>query len=122
VLRQQFLVDARLVIETLGESLGSKSRKISIAFVVFRQKDQMEVRFLATDVTRRAIEPICRRDISLAPDDRLDAARLHRVVERDSAVHVAMIGHGARLHPEFFGAFGERFYLDCAVEETVISV
>ena len=60
--------------------------------------------------------------IGLAADDRLDTATLHGVVERNSAIHVAVIGHGAGVHTQRFETFGEWFYLDGAVEKTVISV
>jgi hypothetical protein len=33
-----------------------------------------------------------------------------------------MIRHGAGGHTEFFGTLGERFYLDCPVQEAVIGV
>ena len=82
----------------------------------------MEVSFLATDVSRRTIAATVRGKIGLAADDGFDPARLHRVVERDGAVHVAVIGYGARVHSQLLGAFGERFYLNCAVEKTVIGM
>ena len=75
----------------------------------------MEVGLLATHRSSRTISAVGRGDVSLASDNRFDTALFHRVVERDGAVHVAVIGHGTRLHPEFLGAFGQWFYLDGAV-------
>ena len=81
----------------------------------------MEVGFLS----RRGGRPIFSaafRDVGFTTDDRLDPARFHRVVESDRAKHVAVIGHRARCHPEFFGAFSERLNLDGAVEEAVVGM
>ena len=44
----------------------------------------------------RAIKPRARRDIRLVPDDRFDPEFAGVLVERDRAVHVAVIGHGQR--------------------------
>ena len=65
---------------------------------------------------------IAARDVGLATDDRLHVVVLHRVVERDRAEHVAVIGHGTRLHSHFRNSIGERFYLNGAVKKTVISM
>jgi hypothetical protein len=47
VLRQQFFVDARLVVETFGECFRREARKVLITFVVLRQQNQMMISFLA---------------------------------------------------------------------------
>ena len=47
VLRQQFFVDARLVIEAFGVSLRREPDEISITFEIFRQQNQMKVCFLS---------------------------------------------------------------------------
>ncbi len=62
------------------------------------------------------------REISFASDNRLDPFRLHRVVERDGAVHVAVIGHGTRVHAQRSQAFGKGFDLNGAVEQAVVGV
>jgi hypothetical protein len=49
--------------------------------------------------------------VNLAADQRLHVVRLHLLVEGDRAVHVAVVGHRAGLHPEFSDPFGERLYL-----------
>jgi hypothetical protein len=61
-------------------------------------------------------------DVCLATDDGFNAVALHRVVERDGAKHIPVIGHGTGGHAEFFGFFGQRFYLYRAVEKAVIGV
>jgi len=70
----------------------------------------------------RSIFAATDREIGLASDNRLDPLRLHRVVERDRAVHVAVVGHGARVHAQRSQAFGKRFDLDGAVEQAVVGV
>src|ERR1041384_7636001 len=62
------------------------------------------------------------RDVSLASDNRLNAAALHRVVKRDCAEDVAMVGHGTRGHLQFFNAFRERLDLNGAVNKAVVSM
>ena len=66
----------------------------------------MKVRFLTANISRRAISAAGCSDVGLAADDGLDPFRVHRVVERDRAVHVAMISHGTCVHPKLLGAFG----------------
>src|SRR5215211_2958722 len=76
-------------------------------------------------LTRRArglLFAAAARDVSLATDDRFNPTPLHRVVERDRAEHVAVIGHGTRGHLQFFNTFRERFDLDGAVKKAVISM
>src|SRR5262249_51245931 len=51
-----------------------------------------------------------------------DAVALHRVIKRDGAKHISVIGHGARLHTKFLSACRKGFYLNGAVEKTVVSV
>ena len=82
----------------------------------------MKVDLLSGSRAPRAIPSTAGRDISFAADDWLDAARFHRVVERNRAVHVAMVGHGARLHAQIFKAFRKRFDLNGAVEKAVVGV
>src|SRR6185436_19374480 len=77
---------------------------------------------LLTGRARGLLFAAAARDVSLATDNRLDPPILHRVVERDRTVHVAVISHGTRGHLQFFNTFGERFDLDGAVEKAVISM
>src|SRR6185503_9065626 len=76
-------------------------------------------------LTRRAgglLFAAAARDVGLAANDRFHTTTLHRVVERDRPVHVAVIGHGTRRHLQFFNSFGERLDLNGAVKKTVISM
>ena len=60
------------------------------------------------------------RDIGFHADDRLDARAFHLVVERDRAIHIAVIGYGNGARARFLRACGQRLYLDRAVEKTEI--
>ena len=77
---------------------------------------------LFTGRTRGLLFAAAARDVSLAADDGLNPTTLHRVVERDRAEHVAVIGHRTRGHLQFFNPFGEWFDLDGAVEKAVVSM
>ena len=82
----------------------------------------MKVGFLSRSRAPSAIPSAAGRDIRFAANDGLDTPRFHRVVERNRAVHVAMVGHGACLHAQVFKAFGKRFDLNSAVEKAVVGV
>ena len=77
---------------------------------------------LLTGRARGFVLATAARDVSLAANDRLHAAILHRVVKRDGAVDVAVIRHGTRRHAQLFHTFGKRFDLNSAVKKTVISM
>src|SRR5689334_6716955 len=121
MLGEQILVDARLVIKAFGIRFRSQTNEVLITLVVLRQQDQMKVGLL-TRRTRGFLFATAARDVSLAADDRLHAAILHRVVKGDGAEDVAVIRHGTRRHFQLFHPFGEWFYLNSAVEQTVISM
>jgi hypothetical protein len=44
------------------------------------------------------------------------------IVERERAVHVAVVGYGDRPHPQFLRALRKRLYLYRAVEKTVVGM
>jgi hypothetical protein len=70
----------------------------------------------------RLVETRAVRDVHLAADDRLDAHRLHRVVELDRPEHVAVIGDRARRHPELRDFLRELVGTAGAVEERIFCV
>ena len=72
--------------------------------------------------TAAAIFATSGSEISFASDNRLDPFLLHRVIESDRAVHVAMISHGARVHTQFQSSLCQRVYLNRAVEEAVVGM
>src|SRR5436190_279617 len=70
----------------------------------------------------RPVLAAARGQVCFTSNNRLNSAGLHGLVKGNSAVHVTVIGHGTGFHAQRFGAFGERFYLDGAVEKAVVSV
>ena len=70
----------------------------------------------------RSFLTIALSDVGFTTNDWLDAFAFHCVVEGDGAKHIAMIRHGTGRHAQFFGAFGQGFDLNSAVEEAVIGV
>src|ERR1044072_6404859 len=121
MLCKKLFIDAWLVIETFGVSLRRESHEILVALVVLGQQYQVKV-CLLTGCTRGFLFAIAACDVSLTDDNWFHTTTLHRVVERDCAVHVAVIGHGTRGHLQFFNTFRERFDLNGAVKKTVVSM
>ncbi len=93
-----------------------------IAIEILRQENQVKVCFFTRSSTPGAILAAARGDVGLATNNRFNPMRVHRVVKRDRAIHIAVIGHGARFHPQFLGALGERIDLNGSVEEAVIGM
>ncbi len=124
VLAEQFLVDARLVVEALGVAGGDELDEVLVALVVRGQDDQMVVRpgvgLLVFDsglVMARAV-----RDVHLAADDRLDLLLLHGVVELNGSEHVAVVRDGAGGHAELRHALGQLFGPGGTVQQGVFGV
>ena len=105
VFRQEFLVDARPVVEAFQERLAQQPREILVAGEVSGQQGQVVRR--RANALAAAVEACRRRHVGLATQDRLDAARLRRLVELHGAEHVAVVGDGHRGHAEFRGAVQE---------------
>ena len=102
VLGQKFLVDARAVIKTLQERLAQEAGEILVAGVIARQQGQVMRR--RADALAAAVEARGRRHVGLAAQNRLDAARLRRLVEFHGAKHVAVVGDGHGRHAQLLGA------------------
>ena len=97
---QQVLVDARLVVEPLGVGRGRELHEVVEPLVGFRQQDEVVRRF----ADRPALgEPAARRDVHLAPEDRLDAPLPRLVVKDDRREQVPVLGHRERRHLEPLG-------------------
>src|ERR1043165_4990059 len=121
VLGEEFFVDAWLVIEAFGIRFRRQPNEVLVAFIILREQYQMKVGLL-TGRARGFFLATAARDVSLAADDRLHGAILHRVVKRDGAKDVAVVRHGTRRHAHLFHTLGERFDLNGAVKKTVISM
>ena len=95
VLREQFFVDARLVVETFGVSCGDELDEVVVALVGFGQQDQVVCR-----LTYRAglCEPAAGRDIHLATEDWFHTTLLRMIVKDHRREHVAVFGDRERRH------------------------
>ena len=71
---------------------------------------------------RGSIHAAATRDVGFTTDDWLHALFFHRVVKRDGAKHVAMVGHGTSGHAEFLSSFCKRFDLYGTVKKTVVGM
>ena len=91
VLREVLPVDARLVVVAVDVRVGDEAAQVPVAGGVGREEDEVEGLGvgLALLVGHRPAG-----DVRLDADDRLDALRPRRLVERDRAVQGAVIGQG----------------------------
>ena len=94
VFGEQLLVHARLVVEAFEVRLGAELDEVAVAGLVLRQQRQVVI-----VVGARIGLLVARvgRDVGLDADDRLDAAGARFLIEVDSAVEGAVVGHGDRL-------------------------
>jgi hypothetical protein len=98
VLREEGLVDPRLVVEALRVPGGDELDEVVEALVGFSEQDQVVGGFSG----RAAPGPaVARRDVHLASDDGLDPAFPRLVVKDDRREHVAVLGDSERRHLQF---------------------
>ena len=91
VLRQQLLVDPRLVVEPLGVPRRHQLDEVVVAGEVLGQQHQVVVGFPGRAASRVTA---ARRDVHLAAENRLDAPFPGLVMEYDAREHVAVLGDG----------------------------
>ncbi len=103
VLREQFLVDARLVIHAVEVRDGDELHEVSVALVVLRQQGEVIGRFALRG--RRFLGVRIRGHVHFATDDRVDARALRLLVKFDRAEEVAVVRDGQRRHPVFLRFF-----------------
>ncbi len=113
---QQFLVDARPVVEALGVRLRGEPHEVAVAGGVAHEQDQMGGRLPGSIVART------RRDVGLHADDRCDARAAAALVELDGAEHVAVVREGEVGHAELGGAAREIRHPAGAVKQAVMAV
>src|SRR5207249_3238348 len=87
---EKVLADPRLVVETMQRSLGSDLDQISISLFIFRQHHQV---MIAVAIGRSAMVGVF-ADVKLAANDGLHLGLFRGIYEMNSAVNVAVIGHG----------------------------
>ena len=111
---QQRLVDARVVVETLGERLAAQVPEVAVSGLVLRQEHEVVPHPLAA-----VAHPLVAGDVRLESDDRLDAVLLRLLVEIDHPEHVPVVGDRDRLHPRLGARFHQIREADGAVEQAV---
>ena len=111
---EQGLVDARVVVEAVGERLGAQIAEVAVADVVLRQ--QYEV---VADPLALVSHPFLARDVGLEADDGLDAVLLRFLIEIDHAKHVSVVGDGDGLHPRLLAGSHQIGQADGTVEQAV---
>ncbi len=95
VRRENFLVNARLVIITLQMRGGRELDEIFVAGFVLREQAEMMIN-IARAAAGFFFQPRAGRDINLAADDGLDAFRARGLIKFNRAVHRAVVGDGER--------------------------
>ena len=118
--RQQFLVNAGLVIEALEMRGGNELDQIAIAIRIDCEKGQMEGGFLCGRGV--AIPQRTGRHVRLTADDRPNSSLFRRLVKLDRTVEIAMIGNGDRRHSEFSGLSDKVFRPNRTVQQGIFRV
>jgi hypothetical protein len=118
--RENFLVDARLVVHALEVRGGDELDEVFVARLVFGQEQEMGRGFLRA--VRLFFEAAAGREVDFAADDGLHARLGAFLVKFDGAEEVAVVGEGKRGHLEFRGARGQFGNAAGAVEEAVLGV
>ena len=119
VLREQILVDARLVVEALGVAGRYQLDQVVVALVGLRQQHQVVGRLARTSALRVAA---ARRHVDLAPQNRLQAVLHGVVVEDDRRKQVAVLGDGNRRHLQGSGLLQQLVDTARAVEQRELGV
>src|SRR6266545_4572441 len=121
VLRQNFFVDARLVVIALQMRRGGESDQVLVARLVLRQQDKMMVNVLAA-AGRLFVEATAGRNIHLATDDRFDAFVASGLIKIDRAVEHTVVGdrEGGKL--QFMRLVHQPVEAAGAVEQRILGV
>jgi hypothetical protein len=119
VLREQVLVDARLVVEAFRVAGRDQLDQVVEALVGLRQQHQMVGRLAGRAALGAAIAG---RDVDLAAEDRLDALLPRVVVEGDRREHVAVLGDGERRHAQLLRLIEQLLDTAGAVEQGELRV
>ncbi len=118
MLGEEFLADARLVIEAMQRRLGDDLHQVAISLIALGQHDQVVV----TVALRRGAMIVLLADVEFAADDRLDPGLFGRVDKLDGSEDVAVVGHGHGGHAEFLDALDQVLGRACSVEHGVIGM
>ena len=119
VLREQILVDARLVIEPLGVAGRHELDQVVVALVGLGEEHQVIRR-----LPRRAAlgPPVARRHVDFAAEDRIDPALACLIVEDHRREHVPVLGDRHRRHLQLDRLVEQLLDPARAVEEGVLGM
>ncbi len=95
VAREVVAVDARLVVVPVQVGVGGQAAQVLVALPVLREQDQVERLAIRLAVL---VGHAARGDVGLDADDRLDALRPRRLVERDGAVQGTVVRDRHGIH------------------------
>ena len=117
---EEFLVDARAVVETFEERRRRHLDEILDADAVLREHREVETRFVAEVAANGAVGTCAGGDVSLVTDDGIEAVLLALLVELDGAEQVSVVRDRQRVHAELFGLLDERGDFPGAIEQAVV--
>ncbi|MEI9998625.1 MAG: hypothetical protein WDO13_05390 [Verrucomicrobiota bacterium] len=120
MLREDFLVDARLVVHALEVRRGDELDQVAVALLVLGQEQEMS-RGLPR-VAGLAVQAAARREVDLAPDDRLDVDLAALLVKFDRAEEIAVVAQGQRGHLQLRRSRGQLRNPARTVEQAVLGV
>ena len=100
VLREQRLVDTRLVVETLGIAGRDELDKVVVPLRGLGEQHQVIGRLTRRSALRA---PIARRDVDFAPENRIDPALPRVIVKHHRREHVPVLGDRHRGHLQLDG-------------------
>ena len=119
VLRQQLLVDPRLVVVAVEVRGGRQRQEVAVADVVLGQEDEVVVVRIGLALL---VGHAAGGDVGLDADDRLDPRLLGGGVERDDPVHAPVVGERQRRHPLLGDALRHLRNAAQAVEQAELGV
>jgi len=118
VLREQLVVHARLVIETVKKSGGHQLDQVAISLVVLTQQYEV-IRALRI---RATVLMVIRRNIHFAPDDWFHPVRRGLVVKIRRCEEISVVGYRHRGHATARGFLGQLADFTSPIEKGVVRV
>ena len=119
MLGQVLPIDAGLVVVALDMGVGREPAEVLVAGPVLRQEDEVERLGVCLAFAVPHAPP---SDVRLDAEDRLDARRGARLVERDRAVEGPMVGQGEAVEAVSRGRVDELRDPPQAIEKTELRV
>ena len=116
VLREQFLVDPRLVVVALKLSGGGQAHEVLVTGLVLGQEHEMVVRLLAARAGLFLV-PAAGRDVHLAANDWLDVPGAGCAVKIDRAEHRPVVGDRERTEAQVARLVDQAVHTARAVEQ-----